>query len=495
MQRESASTSSRPILGSGNNQMPTSSTALTTATITATVAQAALSANSAQLNPQYGSRNPGIEPEDSITSPAYSSITAQNIRQEFRGNLGSDAQPIQPQQTTSVPNLENIIESTVGLRQVEMMRNMEERLRDLVPRIVAESLQSLSRSSGNVQASLRTRPPQVNLQPPPLLRAPAPNVFPSQIPARPTMPSNMYQQPPMHSDRRFHHTDSSHHLSNMPPPDNNSTFHPYETRQSYYPPPNNPDFSRRPGLDKWGVNFDGTSKTMGAQEFVFRVEEMRKDYGNNWSEVLRHFHQLLSGDALEWYWMQRRLQPINSWEELKEAVINRFRRFNSDGEIQRQIMDRRQHPQELFEDFYNAVLRLRSQQSNPIGENELIDIMKTNLRTPMAQLVFPIRIFGLSHFRTECKKAESLLQTQRQSYSNRQFAPRVHELDYDESAPAEVDLDAINSSTRYVCWNCRQPGHGYMDCPSASRRLFCFKCGMENTVNVHDARETGERTR
>ncbi|KAI8116933.1 hypothetical protein CVS40_11077 [Lucilia cuprina] len=445
MQRETASTSSRSILGAGNNQMPTSSTALTTAITTATVSQAPLSANSAQLNPQYGSKDPVVEIESSVTSSAYSSITAQNIRQEFRGNMAPNVQPIQPQQGPPRPDLGDIIESTIGLRQVEMMRNMEDRLRDLVPRIVAESLQTLSRSSGNVQATLQPLPPQVNRQPPHLLRAPAPNEFPVQTTVRPTFASNM-SQPPIHSDRQFHRTDFSHHLSNLPPPDNNSTFHPHETRQSYYPPPHNAEFSRRPGLDKWGVNFDGTSKTIGAQEFVFRVEEMRKDYGNSWSEVLRHFHQLLSGDALEWYWMQRRLQPIYSWEELKEAVINRFRRFNSDVEIHRQIMDRRQQPQELFEDFYNAVLRLRSQQNNPIGENELIDIMKTNLRTPMAQLVFPIRIFGLSHFRTECKKAESLLQTQRQTYNNRQFAPRVNEIDYDESSAAEVDLDAINSS-------------------------------------------------
>lgn len=63
----------------------------------------------------------------------------------------------------------------------------------------------------------------------------------------------------------------------------------------------------------------------------------------------------------------------------------------------------------------------------------------------MAQLVFPIRMFGLSHFRTEYKKAESLLSSQRQVYGLPQYVQRVHDLNYENNSTTEVEVDAI-------CW-------------------------------------------
>ncbi|XP_065356323.1 uncharacterized protein LOC135950717 [Calliphora vicina] len=39
-----------------------------------------------------------------------------------------------------------------------------------------------------------------------------------------------------------------------------------------------------------------------------------------------------------------------------------------------------------------------------------------------------------------------------------------------------------SSGNTTICWNCKEDGHMFMDCPSQRRRLFCYKCGHDNTV-------------
>lgn len=45
--------------------------------------------------------------------------------------------------------------------------------------------------------------------------------------------------------------------------------------------------------------------------------------------------------------------------------------------------------------------------------------------------------------------------------------------------PLDVDEIELNKPTKnpLICWNCRQNGHMFMDCPSTERTLFCYRCG------------------
>ncbi|XP_065370860.1 uncharacterized protein LOC135963002 [Calliphora vicina] len=115
-------------------------------------------------------------------------------------------------------------------------------------------------------------------------------------------------------------------------------------------------------LSKWGIKFDGTNKSLNAQEFIFRVNELRRDYNCSDTDILRHFHHLLEGPALDWYWNQRKLTQINSWQELENAILSQYQRFENEFQVQMQILNRRQLPHESFEDFYNAIIKLRHQQ-------------------------------------------------------------------------------------------------------------------------------------
>ncbi|XP_059220823.1 uncharacterized protein LOC131995772 [Stomoxys calcitrans] len=238
----------------------------------------------------------------------------------------------------------------------------------------------------------------------------------------------------------------------------------------YLPPPNLPGHSShfgRPGgsthtnmtaklnLAKWGIKFDGTSKTMNVQEFIFRVGELKRDY-----EKL----------TLDWYW-------------------NEF-------QIQTQILNRRQQPQESFEDFYNAVIQLRNQQKQPYREAKMVEIMRGKLKTALAQMIFSVRVNDLGSFYRDVKRAESLLASHRQQYQRPNLVPqRVHELAWEEELrPEAIQVDAIQGKTNLKCWNCGVEGHSWVDC-AAPKKLFCYRCGHDGVTVRNCSKCQGNRQR
>lgn len=443
---------------------------------------------------------------------------------ERRGNAaptyeGREAQPGQQADA----QLHAVINSAIGVGQLELIRLLDERLRQLVPQLVQQSLsnngflqnnvpQQNQQLSNNQQISANDsiQPPAGTVQHPTTgpsratpvqtphqhVSNPWPPMTQTMAPPAPPLQDTMEYAPngiPQATHvRNYLPAPNTAGPTNFVPPSQQAYGYPQAASQPHTAMSHTP--VRKMEVEKWRLKFDGTSKSIGAEDFMFRLEQMRLDYQCEWEEVLVKFPQLLEGPAEEWYWMQRRLGRVQSFPELKEAFLSQFRKYESDFDVQRKMMDKRQGPLESFEEFCNGMVRLRNQQREPMSEQMLVDIMKTNLKPAMAALVFPIRMFGLQHFREECRKAELLLANQRQAAQahRQQFTPRVHELEYEE-APLELEVDAINRQSKYVCWNCREHGHGFMECPSTTRNLFCYGCGLENVVKPNCPRCKGNR--
>lgn len=407
---------------------------------------------------------------NTIISPDFGSITAQNIRREFReDNLNTEGSF----SGGNTNNLEEVVAS-IGLVQAQMMRSLEE---------IRQMRQETTRAQAENNATQHLPTTNAYLPPPPIPTE-IPQTMNEPIPIVPPPPffgpAEMSQPLPQIS-RQAVNTEPE---PQMRPHPIMNVFPHHQPLPPFYGYPSPQTSPPKLNLKKWGIKFDGSNKTIDADDFIFRVEALRQDYGYSFNELTKDFQQLLEGDAHDWYWTNRRLTPFRSWPELREAFLAQFRRFENEFQIQKKIMDRRQMPQESFEDFFNAVVKLRNQQRSPYSEEDLVEIMKGNLKSSLASLIFPIKIYGLNHFRQEVKRAESMLANQRQAYQQRSFQPpRVHEIEYEnEASGTDFELDAINASSRYTCWNCRQLGHSYVECPTPIGRVFCFKCGREGVV-------------
>lgn len=270
---------------------------------------------------------------------------------------------------------------------------------------------------------------------------------------------------------------------------------PPSTSTNYSQPPLNDD-RLRIRVDKFGINFDGNTMRLTVEEFIFRLECLQSQYGVPWEEILRDFRLLVSGPVLEWFWQSQKLRNFTQWIQLKDALLCQYRSTKSAFEAMRDLVDRKQLSNEPVDAYFQAMGQLRSRLLHPITDQDMISIIKVNVKENIKMVVYPMSIATVEMLRVECKEAERNFPRRDPRPVAPHTRPTRHvnevaldEYEFDEhethrEAPECISAIRTNiqQNRTIVCWNCRAEGHMFMDCPSSERGLFCYRCGRPNTI-------------
>ncbi|KAI9578892.1 hypothetical protein GQX74_014903 [Glossina fuscipes] len=143
-------------------------------------------------------------------------------------------------------------------------------------------------------------------------------------------------------------------------------------------------------LNRWHVKFDGSGKGLTVESFVFRVERLRQQQQISYEELFAEFHCLVTAE-----------------------LLNQFKTADSDYELIREIMERKQQHAESFEDYYAEKHDLTFRLRRKIPESEMIKIMKSNVKPSLATLIFATKVESVGELKAECKRAEKLLKESR----------------------------------------------------------------------------------
>lgn len=430
------------------------------------------------------------ESQTSVTRPSYSSLTAQNASLPILSeNVNLEAHI----NSNDGPTLREYISASVRISQSEAMRTMENRLE-----LLRESIDSLRNISFNISSD-----PQ---RPVPGQSVPSFQQQNNHYPRPRQQVPNIQQQ-----NNDFPRLEAGIPLPNFPQQNNNFTRletgnqvpnsrHPnYNSHQQQQSGQNEiPNYFRETNsyklvtplqMQKWGLKFDGTSKIISVEEFIFRAESLRFDYNCPWDIFLKGFHHLLAGRAYEWFWQFRQQNPFCDWHHLKYNFTKKFKNFESDFEIQRKIIDRRQLPSESADIFISEIVKLKNQMRVPIPEFEIVRIAKDNLKEGLVQLIYAKNIESIDDLIEECRRPEVTI-SKRVSYRQQQqhtYARRVHELDLNNSEDQYPDIEAIYNSNiptkQITCWNCKNIGHSFIECEMEPRNIFCYKCGFSGVTS------------
>ncbi|XP_073836360.1 uncharacterized protein [Musca autumnalis] len=261
------------------------------------------------------------------------------------------------------------------------------------------------------------------------------------------------------------------------------------SRNQEVPNRNREDFSRPryPYLSKWGIKFDATPKTPNVEDFIFRVERLRNSYGCPEQELVDEFHHLLEGRPCQWYWGLIRQYPNLNWEMLKLCIVREFQRFQSNLDVMRQIMDRKQGRDESATQYIDAINSLRTQLREPLKDFEVIDILKAGLKPRLAHLTFSGTFYSVEQFRNEVRKAEEFLERESSLRFRTGQPPRmineINDSDFDDLVHDVEELrfrpkaPGVSKNETSRCWNCGSNGHIVKNCTSSHRSVFCFRCG------------------
>ena len=162
-------------------------------------------------------------------------------------------------------------------------------------------------------------------------------------------------------------------------------------------------------IHEWGLSYEGSRGPTTVEDFIFRVEYLQNHYQCPWAEVLRDFHRLLKGEAIEWYWLSLKSNPCMTWPQLKDNLFRQFRNMKSDLELMRNLVERRQNAGESIDEYFLAMTKLRSMLRVEMDNQDLIRIIKRNVRDNVSRMIYPLQIWSVEHLREECKQAEEHL--------------------------------------------------------------------------------------
>lgn len=427
---------------------------------------------------------------ETVTTPNYSSLTAQGIRDAYARAASQDPQQLPTLRETINPDmpvtadglsLRDYVGASIGAAEANIMRHLTENLAAMLPNMIRESLERSPPGANNWHNTSHNNYPQERTST-------------QQLPQRrlsPEPPSQTQQQLPNHTRNTYrpdHHAFQPHH---RPAPLENPRL---------FPPGPTDNFNNSPHqLQKWGIRFDPALKNLSIEEFVFRAESLRIDNLCPIDAFMRGFHHLLAGAANDWIWDFRHKNPYSEWSQLKYQLIKKFRSFESDFEIQRRIVERRQGQSESADAYITEIIKLKNQMRSPISEHELVRTVKENLKDGLFQLVFPMEIHSIEELSEVCKRAERNVAKRNYGRQHYNGTRRVNELDHagcaTEDFENEHQLEALKLNAQparqLVCWNCRKPGHSFIDCNLEQRNLFCYKCGFEGVTSPNCLRCLG----
>lgn len=449
---------------------------------------------SRDLGPQTTS---SPETNNSITTPEYSSLTAREIHREFsRMSRQNPRLPTLPENYDTMnqfnPNEErehirNYIDASVGAVQVSIMRSLQEDLAVMIPEAIRNSIDSQRQSSfehshqsGHMRTGQNDTNPQVHTN---HTQQQGQQAHTNQQSSRNRRFEPHYQQPPQQYHSDFYHGPQTQYVNqNLA-----LGYKPITPLQ----------------LQKWGLKYDGSSKSVSVEEFVFRAESLRLDYNCPWDVFVKGFHHLLTGRAYDWIWEFRQQNPYCQWDHLKYHFKKKFRSFESDFEIQRRIMERRQLQSESADSYISDIVKLKNQMRIQIPEHEIVRMIKDNLKDGLVQLVYPKEIETIDVLLEECRRAERNI-AKRSSHRQQQQLQnyrRVNELEYNDPEVNEGNIEVEElkynqfPNRPVVCWNCKKTGHTFMDCPLEQRNIFCFRCGFDGVTSPQCPKCLGNPTR
>lgn len=172
----------------------------------------------------------------------------------------------------------------------------------------------------------------------------------------------------------------------------------------------------------WGLKYDGNAKSIPAERFLFRVETLRKRHRISSEELYANFHLLVSGAAQEWFWLHMEESADAEGDvfgQLREALVEHFRKAECDEEIRQAMNERKQDNRESFDNFYAYVRGLAMTMKTQMPKLSLVNLIRKNLKAKVKNLIFGCQITTLAELKSECRRAEKHFEEYERKFSKR----------------------------------------------------------------------------
>lgn len=248
-------------------------------------------------------------------------------------------------------------------------------------------------------------------------------------------------------------------------------------------------------MENWGIKYDGSNMTF--ESFIFRVESMKQASGYSSKQVFDNFHKLLTGENLiSWYWGYRQGNLSATYEDFKIALNQEWGSRETDIEIWRKMLARRQRPNESFDKFWEDMRAMIYRLKYNPDPSDVMGLIRGNVLPEIELSLVADKTASLPDFIKACRVADDVLKKSTTIYGSKPFGFRknVNEIEFEQEAvvdelkrnhrmipqnssnPVENSQDAFKN-----CWNCNEE-HRFRDCIYEIKGIFCFRCGRRGVI-------------
>lgn len=269
---------------------------------------------------------------------------------------------------------------------------------------------------------------------------------------------------------------------------------------------------------KWKISYSGKTDPKSDEnvyDFILKLEEHANQDRIPLQELVYLMRNFVTGKAEKFYYILTHKKRNLSWKELRAALLNRFSSLENERAMRRQIRHRTQNSKESFNDYVLDIECINARLQKPLKDYELLDVVLENMNPALRNATCNERFRSLEDLRKVCDNYEKL-------WSTSGFDPRrmidsrgkrsvmfveevakptrslqstfngpstfcgtqVHTVSSDES-DIEIDrsnlikeVEALHPKMFVVCWNCKDLGHRFVNCPMSTTHTFCRRCGL-----------------
>lgn len=188
---------------------------------------------------------------------------------------------------------------------------------------------------------------------------------------------------------------------------------------------------------------------------------------------------------MEWYWQFSDEYPDSNLHHLKAEFLRVFKPTETDMSLISTMYTRRQG-KDTFDKFYNDIVEKNFTLKEPLNDEQIIEILRTNMDDEVRQRIFTLETSDRILFYHKARKAyEDVCQSREKrkfvGFGNR----KINEIDFEELLSPEIEeISAKLKSWKLKrntlqCFNCKSEDHLLARCPEEITRFFCFRCGLE----------------
>lgn len=161
-------------------------------------------------------------------------------------------------------------------------------------------------------------------------------------------------------------------------------------------------------------------------------------------------------------------------------MVSEFQTITSDHEIRRILENRKQKFRESFSEFKLAVEEINSRLDNPYTEAELVSLLKFNMHPALRKNLWLHEPRTMRDLKTLCMQIEKGLADIGEALDEQLVTKKLvaNEVLFNEGHETSFSVEnSVEENLLMICWNCRDIGHNFMDCPVEQQHIFSFKCG------------------